>query len=237
MIYLFIGFLVQLIWDLVGNVVVLMVPENLVTLIVFVADLSILSLYLIGSLSLRNDSRHFRAGYTISIILIAAACLTTILRLSPVEVDYDISIIVPLVLSFILTYQLIKGIIDRQTGSPVVKLARRLMTYWKTSLWLLGGLIVTLVVGMVTILGTLTYQADGQMIEPEWLVDLGEDFIVLMVNEVLPIAGPFLILVMIALVGLILAYLIIRILFVVTVYQLTANKAPAPAEDPLRAVE
>lgn len=238
MIYLFAGFLAELLWDLLGNFVVVMIPENFVVFLTLVVELMILSLFLLGAMALRQESKHFRSAYVISIILIATSCLTTVLNVFPGVVSYDgLTAIVPFVLGFMLTYQLIKGIIERHKESLMIKSARRLLTYWKASLWLLGGLFVTLVVGMIAILGTLSYQYNGQTIESDWLLNMGEDFFALLANDVLPIAGPFLIGVAVVLVGLLLAYLIIRILFVVTVYQLKDVQGPAVVEAPQPAVE
>ena len=238
MIYLFTGFLIELLWDLLGNFVFAIVPENFVVFVTLVIDLLILGLFLLGAMALRQESKHFQSAFVISIILISTSCLTTVLNLFPDMVSYDgLTAVVPLVLGLMLTYQLIKGIIDRHHESQLIKSAQRLMTYWKASLWLLGGLFVTLVVGMIAILGTVSYQYNGQSIESDWLLNMGEDFFALLANDVLPVIGPFLIGVAVVLVGLILAYLIVRILFVVTVYQLKDVQGPVVAEAPQPAVK
>jgi hypothetical protein len=231
MIYLFAGFLVELIWELSSTMVLLAIPLNAGVVVAFIMDLLVLSLFLIGAYTIGHEKKHFKAVFIITIVLIATSCVTTVLELLPVDVVYGgFTDLVPFVLGFVLTYQLIKGLIDRSANHPSLSTAKRLMTFWKASLWLYGGLVATLVVGLVTIMGTLVGGMLGTVTDPEIFLVPDEAFIEQLITDVLPTAGPFLIVIAILLVGLILAYVIVRILFVVYVYQLKDVKVTPETE-------
>lgn len=239
MTYLFVGFLVELIWELSSTIILWMFPANVAIVVAFVMDLVVLSLFLLGAYTIGHEKKHFKAVFNISIILIATNCVLTVLQLLPVQVVYGgFTDLVPVVLGFMLTYQLIKGLIDRSANHESLPTAKRLMTFWKTSLWLIGGLVATLVVGLAAVMGALLGGMVGTVTDPEVFMVPDEELLQLFISEVLPSAGPFLIIVLILLIGLVLAYVIIRILFVVSVYQLKNVKVTAETElTPLPVVE
>ena len=239
MTYLFSAFLIELIWEFTSNFFVWFLPLNVGVGITFVMNLIVLSLFLLGAINIGREQKLFSAVFVISIILIVFSCVSTTLTLSPVEVFYEgLTDLVPVILGFMLTYQVIKGIIVRHQGQTEAKSAKRLMTYFKTSLWLIGGLVATFVVGLFTIMGAMVGGMMGTMVDPDVFLVPDEELISVVISEVLPAAGPFLIVVAVLLIGLLLAYIIIRILFVVTVYQLKNVKDPAQvAVEPLPAVE
>jgi hypothetical protein len=239
MTYVFAGFLVELIWELTSSFFLWLMPVNVSVVVTFAMDLVVLCLFLMGAYTIGREKKHFNAVFVISIILIATSCITTVLALSPVEVIYSgFTDLVPVVLGLMLTYQLIKGIMASHSDQPKGASAKRLMTYWKTSLWLIGGIVATFVVGLFTIMGALLGDMMGNMIDPEIYLVPDEALLSLVFSEVLPTAGPFLIFVAVLLAGLLVAYVIIRILFVVTVYQLKNVKVtPDAGIEPVPVVE
>lgn len=237
MIYLFAGFFVQLVWDIVGNVGILVIPESWSIVAVFVLEVLVLGLFVMGSHKLRHESKHFKSGTALSLILIAVSCITALLKLSDDAIDDSFLSSVTFILGLFLSYQLTKGIVARAEGTSLKLLAHRLMKYWIANLWLFGGLFVTLVVGMVTILGTWSYNNNGQQLDLEWFMNAEGESITILFTDVLATAGPFLIVVAFALVGFLLAYLIVRILFVITVYQLQHDPQRIAVEPALSEVE
>lgn len=239
MTYIFAGFLIQLIWELAGNFLIWMLPLNAGILVMFVMDLVVLSLFLMGAYTIGPEKKHFKAVFVISIILIATSCVLTVLELLPAEVVYGgFTDLVPIILGFMLTYQLIKGMIARSENHVSHPIAKRLMTFWKTSLWLIGGVVATLVVGLATVMGTIMGGMLGTMNDPEIYLVPDEELLSLIMTEVLPSAGPFLIIILVLFIGLVLAYVIIRILFVVYVYQLKDVKVTTETDSlPLSSVE
>jgi hypothetical protein len=239
MTYIFAGFLIELILELSGNFLIWFLPLNVGILVAFVMDLLVLSLFLMGAYTIGREKKHFKAVFVISIILIATSCVLTVLELLPAEIEYGgFTDLVPIVLGFMLTYQLIKGLIARSESHASLPIAKRLMTFWKTSLWLIGGLAATMVVGVATVVGTIMGGMLGTFTDPEIFMVPDEELLSLVVTEVLPSAGPFLIIILVLLIGLVLAYVIVRILFVVYVYQLKDVKVATETEMlPLSSVE
>jgi hypothetical protein len=237
MTYIFAGFLIELIWEL-GGFVNWFLPLNAGILVSFVMDLVVLSLFLMGAYTIGPEKKHFKAVFVISIILIATNCVLTVLELLPAEVVYGVTDLVPFILGFMLTYQLIKGMIARSENHVSHPIAKRLMTLWKTGLWLFGGWVATLAVGLATVMGTIMGGMLGTMNDPEIYLVPDEDLLSLIMTEVLPSAGPFLIIILVLFIGLVLAYVIIRILFVVYVYQLKDVKVTTETDSlPLSSVE
>lgn len=239
MIYLFAGFLVELIWEFSSSVVLFMIPTQIGMVLAFAMELVVLSLFLIGTYQLGKDKTHFKAAYILSIILIAIHCVITVLELTPVDVLYGgLTDLAPVILSLILTYQLVKGFMVHATEPAMKKLAQRLMKYWKAGLWLGSGLIMVITVGLVTVIFSLMWGGSLVIDDPTNFNIVGEEILTLLATEVIPTTGVFLIILSILGIGLLLAYVIVRILFVVYFYQLKDVKVTAETEEtPLTVVE
>ncbi len=233
MIYLFAGFLVELIWEFSSQILFFATPDNIEMVIVFAMDLIVFSLFLIGAYQMGKDKTHFKAAYILSIILIAVHCVITVLELSPIDVLYSgFTDLAPVILSLILTYQLVKGFMVHATEPSMKKLAQRLMNYWKAGLWLGSGLVAVITVGLVTVIFSLMWGGSLVIDDPTNFNIMGEELLTLLTTEVIPATGVFLIVLLILGIGLLLAYVIVRILFVVYFYQLKDVKVTTETELP-----
>jgi hypothetical protein len=124
------------------------------------------------------------------------------------------------------------------TEPAMKKLAQRLMKYWKAGLWLGSGLIMVITVGLVTVIFSLMWGGSLVIDDPTNFNIVGEEILTLLATEVIPTTGVFLIILSILGIGLLLAYVIVRILFVVYFYQLKDVKVTAETEEtPLTVVE
>lgn len=238
MTYLFLGFLIELIWEFSATFVIFL-PGNLGLVLAFAMELVVLSLFLVGAYQMGKDKTHFKSAYVLSMILIAIHCVTTVLELSPVDVLYSgVTDLVPVILTLILTFQLVKGFIVHATEPSAKKQAQRVLTYWKAGLWLGSGLILVLTVGFVSVIMTIAMNGSLVIDDPMNFNITGEEILTLLATEVIPAAGVFLIILLILGIGLLLAYVIVRILFVVYFYQLKDVKVTPETElSPLPVVE